>query len=100
MSVQTHHLNQFGIRVKQSRLNSDGDLTKRRLPLERNPSPSRDCVAIPFMVREPHHERGCLIANSGTYPFALSESKGSERIATQSPTGGVRVKLLVLIAAR
>ena len=44
----------------------------------------RDCVAIPFMVREPHHERYCLIANSGTYPFALSLSKGSEWIATQS----------------
>jgi hypothetical protein len=38
----------------------------------------RDCVAIPFMVREPHHERYCLIANSITYPFALSVSKGSE----------------------
>jgi protein SCO1 len=43
----------------------------------------RDCVAIPFMVREPHHERYCLVANSSTYPFALSLSKGSERIATQ-----------------
>jgi hypothetical protein len=50
-------------------------------------SPLRDCVAIPFMVREPHHERDCLIVNSSAYPFALSPSKGSERIATQSPTG-------------
>jgi hypothetical protein len=25
---------------------------------------------------EPHHERYCLIANSSTYPFALSLSKG------------------------
>jgi protein SCO1/2 len=31
------------------------------------------------MVREPHHERYCLTANSSTYPFALSLSKGSER---------------------
>jgi hypothetical protein len=45
------------------------------------------CVAIPFMVREPHHERDCLIVNSSTYPFALSTSKGSERIATQSLKG-------------
>jgi hypothetical protein len=36
------------------------------------------------MVREPHHERDCMIANSIIYPFALSLSKGSERIATQS----------------
>jgi hypothetical protein len=50
-------------------------------------SPLRDRVAIPFMVREPHHERNCLIENSSTYPFALSASKGSERIATQSLTG-------------
>jgi hypothetical protein len=28
-----------------------------------------------------------LIANSRIYPFALSLSKGSERIATQSLTG-------------
>ena len=27
------------------------------------------------------------IVNSNAYPFALSLSKGSERIATQSPTG-------------
>jgi hypothetical protein len=26
-------------------------------------SPVRDCVVIPFMVREPHHERDCLIVN-------------------------------------
>jgi hypothetical protein len=37
--------------------------------------PVGDCVAIPFMVREPHHERNCLIGNSNTYPFALSASK-------------------------
>jgi len=37
-----------------------------------------DCVAIPFMVREPHHERYCSIVNSITYPFALSVSKGSD----------------------
>jgi hypothetical protein len=35
---------------------------------------------MPFMVREPHHERDCLIVNSSIYPFALSSSKGSERI--------------------
>jgi small-conductance mechanosensitive channel len=50
-------------------------------------SPVRGCVAIPFMVREPHHERYCMIANSSIYPFALSSSKGSERIATQSLKG-------------
>jgi hypothetical protein len=51
---------------------------------------------MPFTVREPHHERHSLIANSSTYPVALSPStllrtglsKGAERIATQSPTGG------------
>jgi hypothetical protein len=48
----------------------------------------RDCVATPFMVREPHHERDCLSANLSTCPFALSSSKGSERIATQSRRGG------------
>jgi hypothetical protein len=37
-----------------------------------------DCAAIPFMVREPHHERDCLIVNSSIYPFGLSLSKGSE----------------------
>ena len=47
-------------------------------------SPCRDYVAIPFMVREPHHERHCSIPNSITYPFVLSASKGSERMATQS----------------
>jgi hypothetical protein len=47
-------------------------------------SPVRGCVAIPFMVREPHHERYCMIANSSIYPFALSSSKGSERIATRT----------------
>jgi hypothetical protein len=39
------------------------------------------------MVREPHHERDCSIANSSTDPFALSLSKGSGRIATQSQRG-------------
>jgi hypothetical protein len=48
----------------------------------------RDYVAVPFMVREPHHERYCLIENSSTFPFVLSPSKGSERIAVESPTGG------------
>jgi hypothetical protein len=42
---------------------------------------------MPFMVREPHHERDCVITYSSTYPFALSLSKGSERIATQSLGG-------------
>ena len=35
------------------------------------------------MVREPHHERCCLNEKLSIYPFALSLSKGSERIATQ-----------------
>jgi hypothetical protein len=43
-----------------------------------------DCVAIPFMVREPHHERDSFVVHSNTSPFALSMSKGSHRIATQS----------------
>jgi hypothetical protein len=43
-----------------------------------------DCVAIPFMVQGPYHERNCVIVNSSTYSFDLSLSKGSERIATQS----------------
>ena len=43
-----------------------------------------DGVAIPFMVREPHHGRDRFVVNSNTYPFALSTSKGSERIATPS----------------
>ena len=55
----------------------------------------RDCVAIPFMVREPHHERDFLIANSIAYPFALSLSKGSERIATQSLQSQVEVANLL-----
>jgi hypothetical protein len=29
MNVQTYHLNQFGIRVKQSRLNKDGGASKK-----------------------------------------------------------------------
>ena len=40
---------------------------------------------VPFdcaQGRLPHHERGCSILNSSTYPFALSVSKGSERMAT------------------
>jgi PAP2 superfamily protein len=56
-----------------------------------SPSPHsssvRDCVVIPFMVRGPHHERDCLIANSSTSAFALSSSKGSERNATESLKG-------------
>ena len=45
------------------------------------------------LCRNPVHgsrassRRICLIVNSSAYPFALSPSKGSERIATQSPTG-------------
>jgi NitT/TauT family transport system substrate-binding protein len=58
--------------------------------------------AIPFMVREPHHERNCLIVNSSTYPLALRLSKGSEVIATQSikgeETGGIRGILFLLLA--
>jgi hypothetical protein len=45
----------------------------------------RGCVAIPFMVREPHHQRYCPAANSSTYPFALRLSKGSEGFTTQPP---------------
>jgi hypothetical protein len=46
---------------------------------------------MPFMVREPHHERHGPIENSRAYPFALSLSKGSEQIATQaSGRGGAR----------
>jgi hypothetical protein len=63
-------------------------------PLSRS-SPVGDCVAIPFTVREPHHERDCFIINSSIDPFAtsidsvqaLSLSKGSEYIATQSLEG-------------
>jgi hypothetical protein len=40
------------------------------------PSPARSLVAIPFMVRVPHHERYCLIANSSPYPFALRLVEG------------------------
>ena len=64
-------------------------------------SPVTGCVAIPFMVREPHHERDCLSVNSSTYPFALSTSKGSERIATQFLKGeeassrGLRASLTI-----
>src|SRR5262249_14027755 len=50
-------------------------------------SPAERLCRIPFMVREPHHERDCLIVNSSIYSFALSLSKGSERIVTQSPKG-------------
>jgi hypothetical protein len=42
---------------------------------------------IPFMVREPHHERYCMIVNSSIYPFVLSLSKGERLFATQSLTG-------------
>jgi predicted secreted hydrolase len=58
------------------------------LPLILTLSPLGDRVAIPFMVPEPHHERGRLMANSSTSPFALSLSKGSERIAAQSSGRG------------
>ena len=59
---------------------------KRSTPLL-NPPPRPDCVGIPFMVRGPHHERNCVTINSSTYAFALSLSKGSETIATQSRRG-------------
>src|SRR5262249_4919085 len=49
--------------------------------------PDQRLCRIPFMVREPHHERDCLIVNSSIYSFALSLSKGSERIVTQSLKG-------------
>jgi ABC-type nitrate/sulfonate/bicarbonate transport system substrate-binding protein len=64
-------------------------------PLAPSPrsSPVRDRVTIPFMVREPHHERDRLMANSNTSLFALSLSKGSERIATQSLKGEEVIKL-------
>jgi hypothetical protein len=47
-------------------------------------------VAIPFMVREPHHERDSFVVNANPVATpinsvqALSTSKGSDRIATQS----------------
>jgi hypothetical protein len=77
----------FGFQVSSLASNTDQlPLDVRELRSQISP-PSRDRVAIPFMVREPHHERNCLIENSSTYPFALSASMRSERIATQSPTG-------------
>lgn len=36
----------------------------------------RDWVAIPFMVREPHHERNYFAARSTLSPFALTQSMG------------------------
>ena len=53
-------------------------------------SPGQRLCRNPVIVHEsskPHHERECLIVNSSAYPFALSPSKGSERIATQSLEG-------------
>ena len=49
--------------------------------------PRADCVAIPFMVREPHHERNCFAVNSSSSPFVLRLSKGERPIATQSLAG-------------
>ncbi|MDI7259859.1 MAG: hypothetical protein QME90_08060, partial [Thermodesulfobacteriota bacterium] len=49
------------------------------------PSPSRDCVTNPFMVRQAHHERKRVYLKSITWPFALSVSKGERRITIQSP---------------
>ena len=51
-------------------------------------SPSSECVAKPVHGSRASPRTGCLIASSSTCPFALSLSKGSERITTQSPTGG------------
>ena len=58
------------------------------------PSPSRDCVASPFMVRQAHHERTMTQQKSITKPLVLSAdplgptSKGDERrMTTQSPMG-------------
>ena len=42
---------------------------------------------MPFMVEGLTTNGMVLIANSNVYPFALSLSKGSERIATQSLDG-------------
>jgi hypothetical protein len=54
------------------------------------------------MVREPHHERNCLIVDSSAYPLALSLSKGSEGIATHyskgEEAGGIRGILFLLFA--
>ena len=70
----------------EARVNHSASTVLSLLPSSR-PSPVRGCVAVPFMVREPHHERYCSMANSSTYPFALSLSKGSDRIATQPVKG-------------
>jgi hypothetical protein len=75
----------------------------RRSPLTLALSPEGARVATPFMVpfdcaqgRLLHHERCCSIANSSTYPFALSSSKGSDRIATQSLGGERTISLSTL----
>jgi hypothetical protein len=45
-----------------------------------------------FLLFLSSRSRGC-VANSSIYPFALSSSKGSERIAIQSPMGEGRVRV-------
>ena len=40
----------------------------------------RDCVATPFMVREPHHERGCLIVKYLSVRHFDKLSAGSEHV--------------------
>jgi hypothetical protein len=53
------------------------------------------------MVRQAHHEQYSSIVISGTCPFALSLSKGSDYIATRSLAGegqgeGARVMLEII----
>jgi NitT/TauT family transport system substrate-binding protein len=85
----------------------DRSVAKFPLPLRerervRGDKKNQPPFAIPFMVREPHHERNCLTVDSSTYPLALRLSKGSEVIATQSikeeETGGIRGILFLLLA--
>jgi NitT/TauT family transport system substrate-binding protein len=85
----------------------DRSVAKFPLPLRerervRGDKKNQAPFAIPFMVREPHHERNCLIVDSSTYPLTLRLSKGSEVIATESikgeETGGIRGILFLLLA--
>jgi len=41
-------------------------------PIEKISPLPRDCVAIPFMVRQAHHERMVTLRNSKTQPFVPS----------------------------
>jgi hypothetical protein len=50
------------------------------------PSPFRDCLASPFMVRQAHHERTAAHEKPVTQSFALSPSKGEWPMTTQSLT--------------